>query len=443
MIQPSPFLENDKDLLVCPALSSTQNSKQIVRINSFLDYLYTPKKGTRIANFSILTAEQTMRHLLNKKHDDAIYYINSLLKTSKTDEIIETYWFPTPQNPGNAQRHASIQTRILNELRELDEVEQLNPLEDINSRDQFLFNFDWTDSTLQLDAKQAIEELLVEFDDIFARHRCDIGIKTEFKVLLAPLDNMPAYTQSLPAPINFKDDILVELALLHKYGIITTLAFSKYASPNFAQRKPIGKLRVLVGLRKMNMLIAEDYIKNNHPLCKLTDAAQHMARKNLFCKLDCSQAYHCLQMADQQSIELVAFNLANITFAYRRLVQGLSRSLSEFSSLIREHHDPVIKPDQCAQYVDDIGIAANNPQQLIKNLRAVFRSLRKTGLKLSMAKCHFGVQEVDFLGRTITTKGVATIAKDCQLPRKSQISTIQESTSKIHWFLELLSKLFT
>ena len=247
----------------------------------------------------------------------------------------------------------------------------------------------------------------MEFHDIFARHRFDIGINTEFKVQLTPLDNRPAYSQSLPAPINLKDDILVELALLNKYGIITTLPFSKYASPIFAQRKPNGKLRLLVDLRKINTLIADDYINNNHPVSILTDASQHMARKNLFCKLDCSQAYHCLQVADQQSIELLAFNFASRTFAYRRLAQILSRSLSAFSSFIREYLDPVIKADQCAQYVDDIGIAANTPEQLIKNLRAVFHCLGKAGLKLSMAKCQFGVQKVDLLGRTITTKGVA------------------------------------
>ena len=132
-----------------------------------------------------------------------------------------------------------------------------------------------------------------------------------------------------------------------------------------------------------------------------------MAGKNLFCKPDCSQAYHCLQMADRQSIELLAFNFASRTLPYRRLAQGLSRSLSAFSSSIREYLDPVTKVDQCAQYVDDFGIAANTPGQLIKNLRAVFQCLRKAGLKLSMAKCHFGVQEVDFFGRTKTTKGVA------------------------------------
>ena len=118
------------------------------------------------------------RHLLNHNHDDAIRNVHSLLKTSKTDGVNETYWFPTPQNTGNEREHRPIQTRVLSELRELKQLEQLNSLEDTDSRDHFLSNFDSTDSTLQPDAKQAVEDPLVEFHDIFAQHRFDIGINT-------------------------------------------------------------------------------------------------------------------------------------------------------------------------------------------------------------------------------------------------------------------------
>ena len=125
----------------------------------------------------------------------------------------------------------------------------------------------------------------------------------------------------------------MELALLHRYGIITTLPFLKYASPLFAQKKPNSKLRLLVDLRKTKYLISDDYINNFHPVSTPTDAAQHMAGKKLFCKLDCLQAYHCLQMADQRSIQMLAVNFATRTFAYRRLAQGLSLALSAFSDL--------------------------------------------------------------------------------------------------------------
>ena len=216
-------------------------------------------------------------------------------------------------------------------------------------------------------------------------------------------------------PIHMKEDLIVELALMHKYGMITVLPFSKYASPIFAQRKPNGKLRLLVDLRKINSLIADDYTNNNHPVSTLSDAAQHLAGKSLFCKLDCSQAYHCLQMADQRSVEMLAFSFASRTFAYKRLAQGLSRSVSAFSSFMREYLDPVVKADQCAQYVDDIGIAANNATDLTRNIRAVFKCIRQAGLKLTIEKCHFGVKQVEFLGRTISPEGISPQARKIKI----------------------------
>ena len=188
---------------------------------------------------------------------------------------------------------------------------------------------------------------------------------------------------------------------MHIYGINTFLPFSKHVSPIFAQRKPNGKVRLHVDFRKINTLIADDYNNNNHPVRILSDAAQHLAGKSLFCKIVCSEAYHCLQMADQCSIEMLAFIFASRTFAYKRRAQGLSRPVSAFSRFMREYLDPIVKADQCAQYVDDIGIAANT-----RNIRAVFQCIHQAGLKLTIQKCHFGVRQVEFPGRTISSEGV-------------------------------------
>ena len=140
----------------------------------------------------------------------------------------------------------------------------------------------------------------------------------------------------------------------------------------------------------------------------------------MFRKLDCSQAYHCLQMADQRSIEKLAFNFAIRTFVYRQLAQSLSRALSAFSSFMREFPDKVIKTDQCAQYVDDIGIAVNDADHLIANLRATIKCIQEAGLKLTMHGCHFGATEIDFLGRTITPQGVK--------PQKQTVQNLSEKT---------------
>ena len=236
-------------------------------------------------------------------------------------------------------------------------------------------------------------------------------MNTEFKVKLTPKDDKAVYSQNLPMPIHLKEDLIVELALMHKYRIITVLPFSKYASPIFAQKKPNGKLRLLANLRKINSLIGDDYTNNNHAVSTLSDAAQQVAGKSLFCKLDCSQAYHCLQMADQRSLEMLAFNFASRTFACKRFAQDLSRSVSVFSSFMREYLDPVVKADQGAQYVDDIGIAANNATEITQNFLAVFKCIRQAGLKLTFEKRHIGVRQIEFLGRTISPEGISPQAR--------------------------------
>ena len=127
-----------------------------------------------------------------------------------------------------------------------------------------------------------------------------------------------------------------------------------------------------------------------------------MAGKKLFCKLDCYQAYHCLQMADNDPTRCLLSTLQAAYSLTVGLALGLNRAISTFSSFMREYLDAVLKADQCAQYVDDVGIAANDAEHLINT----FQCIQKASLKLIMRKCYFGATEIVFLGRTITPAGV-------------------------------------
>ena len=164
---------------------------------------------------------------------------------------------------------------------------------------------------LKENEKQAVENILVEYHEILARRRMDIGMNTEFQVKFITKVDRTVHSQNLPMPIHLKVDLIIELALMHKYGIVTVLLFSKYAGPNFAQIKPNGKLRILVGIKKINTLIADDYTIIIHPVSTLSAATQRLAGNSLFCKLDCSKIYHCLQMVDQRSVEMVSFRQQN------------------------------------------------------------------------------------------------------------------------------------
>ena len=162
-------------------------------------------------------------------------------------------------------------------MKELKDKIKLNPQESSESRTKFFKRFDWTDTLLTETEKQAIEDILVDYHDVFTRHRKDIGMNTEFKVKLTPQDDEAVYSHSPLMPIHLKEDLIVELVRMHKNGINTVLHFSKYASAIFAKRKPNRKIRLVVELRKINNLIADDYTNNNHPVSTLSDAAQQLA----------------------------------------------------------------------------------------------------------------------------------------------------------------------
>ena len=197
-------LAEDGDITFCAALVTLTQGQVSIHVNNFTDQPYTLKRGSHIANFSVLTPEQmkyvkpivlvTTWHLLQDNPENAAYYASNLIKSPKTSDDSENYWFPTPEEPGDPQTHTPIQQRTLRELRNLQNLEKLNPQDDSESRKLFLANFDWADSTLNSAEIAQIEELLVEFHDNFARHRFDIGMNEDFKVTLTPKDDSPAYS---------------------------------------------------------------------------------------------------------------------------------------------------------------------------------------------------------------------------------------------------------
>ena len=101
-----------------------------------------------------------------------------------------------------------------------------------------LERIDWTDTLLTEAGKQAVEDILVEYHDTFAKHSMNSGTNPEFKVKLKTKEDNVVFGQNLRQPIGLNKHLTVELGPRHKYGIIRVLPFLKYATPFFTQRKP-------------------------------------------------------------------------------------------------------------------------------------------------------------------------------------------------------------
>ena len=153
-------------------MSTIIDRKIAVRVTNTTESPYTTNKNTQIAEFSVVTPEQSKfinlvdMAVLSKIPEgdpDLITYLTELLRKNKPDQQTNTFWFPTPENPDNIEEHTPIQTQSLKELRELQHREELNPKDVNESRIEFLKRFDWTHTLLNEDEKHAAEDLLVEY----------------------------------------------------------------------------------------------------------------------------------------------------------------------------------------------------------------------------------------------------------------------------------------
>ena len=127
-----------------------------------------------------------------------------------------------------------------------------------------------------------LRNLLLKNHNMLAKHRFDVGYNTELKIKLTPVHPLPVYLQGPPAPIQLRFEILVELALLQYFNIVTTLSHSKNSSPIFLHRKSPGKFRFLIDFRRVNHLLSNDYFKSKFPISKMAVAAKDFAGEIVF-----------------------------------------------------------------------------------------------------------------------------------------------------------------
>ena len=175
-----------------------------------------------------------------------------------------------------------------------------------------------------------------------------------------------------------------------------------------------------MALRNINTLIADNYTNNNNQVTFLSDGAQHLAGKSFFCKLDCSLAFHCRWQTKSQWKSSPSIWPAEL-LSWKTCTRSQQTCVC-FSSFTRECLDPTVKANQCAQYVEDIGIAANIAMDRTRNIRAVLQCIRQAVLKLTFGNCRFGVRQIEFLGRTISCEGVSP-----------QINKIQKNVQQIEF----------
>ena len=101
-------------LIISHSMSTILDKRIAVRITKTTESPYLIKKHTQIAEFSVVTAEQSKQNkavdmaslsMIPQRYPDLTAYPNELLSTNKPEQQDNTLWFPTPENPGKPEDH--------------------------------------------------------------------------------------------------------------------------------------------------------------------------------------------------------------------------------------------------------------------------------------------------------------------------------------------------
>ena len=233
MIIPLEEYENNPELKLSSSVVTVgkDNMVSILALN-LNHHSITFPKNKQVAVFQFLSPQEEEKlieigpELLafdKMKNGEILNQINQLLRVRNNRGLrqpkrplpeYDKIWFPTPETCQNPENLPPLQRKRFDNISELQQRDSLNPQSNEKDKETFPKQFDWSKSSLNADQIAEMQHLLIEYYDIFAKHRFDVGYNTELKVRLTPAHDLPVYVQSPPTPVHLRDEILVELALM-------------------------------------------------------------------------------------------------------------------------------------------------------------------------------------------------------------------------------------
>lgn len=218
-----------------------------------------------------------------------------------------------------------------------------------------------------------------------------------------------------------------EFRQMVEQGICRTSS-SPWASPIHMIKKNNDEWRVCGDYRALNAKTVPD----NYPVPHIHDVAYMLQGKKCFSKLDLQKAYYQIPIAESDIVKTAVITPFGL-FEFLRTPFGLRNAAQTFQRFI---HNVLYGLDFCFPYIDDILIASETKEVHETHLRSVFTRLQKHGLILNLNKCMLGVEEIDFLGYHINSKGTT--------PLQEKVNTIvnykkPETVKALRRFLGMLN----
>lgn len=245
-----------------------------------------------------------------------------------------------------------------------------------------------------------IGQLLLEFQERFAKDDTDIGCMKGVKHSINTGNANPIKQKMRRTPLHFQDQEKSHLEKLLSLGIIRPSS-SEWAAAPVLVRKKDGSLRYCLDFRALNSVT----VKDSFPLPLIEDCLDTLEGSEYFSCLDLACGYYQVEL-DAESISKSAFITKFGLFEHTRMPFGLCNAPATFQRAM----ELVLRGmtwKEVLVYIDDIIVLGKSFGDALLNLRRVLERMREFDLKLKPSKCKLFQTEVEFLGKVVDRNGVS------------------------------------
>nr|XP_027081138.1 uncharacterized protein LOC113703854 [Coffea arabica] len=246
---------------------------------------------------------------------------------------------------------------------------------------------------------QEVQELLQEYEDIFQTpSSLPPSRSVDHEIPLKP-NAQPFKLKPYRYPHCHKEEIKRQVTEMLQKGIVKH-SNSPFASPVLLVKKKEGTWRFCVDYRKLNELT----IKDKFPIPNVDELLDELAGAVFKTKLDLTAGYHQIKVKPQDTYK-TAFQTHCGHFEFLVMPFGLTNAPATFQSLMNQVFQPYLRKFVLV-FFDDILIYSPTLEDHLQHLRIVLNLLKDNQLYVKKSKCEFAQKRIDYLGHTITDKGV-------------------------------------
>ena len=276
---------------------------------------------------------------------------------------------------------------------------------------------------LDTDQGETVMNMLADVSSVFSKDDFDVNAAAVTEHIIHLTDDTPYYTRPRRLPEPLSQEIERQCLELEAIDIIER-SVSPWSAPVVPLRKGDGSIRMCIDYRRLNAQTKPD----RSPIPCMTDAVYSINQRKFFTSLDLVKGYYQLPLAPE-SRELTAFSTAYSHFQFKRLSFGLRNAPATFQREIQSVLSQYPKKNVIV-YFDDILIMEDSFEAHAKLVSKVLHSLASHGMKIKPSKCKWFEKEVDFLGHTISSKGLrkqdSYVKKVDEFPRPGTVKELQQ-----------------